>query len=790
MKFQDYFGNIENYFWTWDFEEATSANDDMVITIAEGNTIVYLPQLLEALQSFESIPPLGTLLLLFIATNADAPTALAQVRHQLLPQLDTFPQDPALLDYRNMLEESLAFLALISQLPATIKQGENRLLLLSSLIRQMHLRYRRDKILPLIKPKAPSPDKFIAFEQHFNDILPPRPLTPAIFKKDFTNIRLLARAIKTTQDLEEVLKNAGILNEPLVLAPALNTQPLAKEQHFVDELIAHQHTFPIGCLISYIWSGLNVPFHPSIPSQQALGGVSDLSNKGHFDQLLLSEFAYSETLFLVRIANNESLYYQREAPPQTEQMSRILLLDISIKNWGIPKILAHAVAIAISKHPKSNLLCQAFAIGEHYETLQYDSLVETIQSTGYLSGNLDAHKGLEAYFKENPPKKNQEIFFISSQEATQKPDMQRALAQYQAAIQYWVFTDATGKIDLYRHQNKSRRHLQKLVLPLENIWSKKRNMPMQTPSSNATHLLPLLLYPTKSKYTLTTDNKVFHIFKNFLLESFPDKRGWLIQYTNVPVASAYALGNTSHGHLQLLCYKGDEKQLNIIDIQQNTQASHNFDWRFGKKKMFVFHQKAFFIQMNSGVSTTFQLVDGQIKEEKAESPPPIVEQFSASYTSPVIKTQASKKNVIINVKRLYINRNKHLCINNNAYKLLHKNLLLSPDNNMDSWIAAQPHSTEPNVFYFTNGYQIVVHPLGIIMLGKPNQTGNFSYIYLPTIVQYHLGASTDTIFAGNPFFKHPVHSQTQDIVIFWETYIKPFIEDIIQYETQFNTPQP
>lgn len=790
MKFRDYFGNIENYFWTWDFEEATSANDDMVITIAEGNTIVYLPQLLEALQAFGSIPPLGTLLLLFIATNADAPTALAQVRNQLLPQLDTFPQDPALLDYRSMLEESLEFLALLGQLPAVIKQGESRLLLLSSLIRQMHLRYRRDKILPLIKAKAPSSDKFIAFEQHVNDILPPRPLTAAIFKKDFTNIRLLSRAIQTIKDLEAILKNDNILDESLALEPALNTQPLAKEQHFVDELIANQHTFPIGCLISYIWSGLNVPFNPSIPSRQALGGVSDLSNKGHFDQLLLSEFAYSETLFLVRIANNESLYYQREAPPQAEQMSRILLLDISIKNWGIPKILAHAIAIAISKHPKSSLLCQAFAIGEHYQALQYDSLGETVQSTGYLSSNLDAHQGLEAYFKENPPKKNQEIFFISSQEATQNPDIQRIIAQYQAAIQYWIFTDATGKIDLYRQQNKSRRHLQKLVLPLENIWSKKRNMSMQTPSSDTTNLLPLLLYPTKSKYTLTTENKVFYIFKNFLLESFPDQRGWLMHYTNVPVASAYALGYTSHNHLQLLCYKGDNGQLSIIDIQQNTEASYHFDWRFGRKKMFVFHQNAFYIQMNSGQSTSFQLIDGQIKEEKTDSPPPVAEQFSASYTSPVIKTQAFKKNVIINVKKLYINRNKHLCINNNAYKLLHKNLSLSPDNNMNTWVAAQPHSTEPNVFYFTNGYQIVVHPLGIIMLGKPNQMGNFSYIYLPTVVQYHLGASTERIFAGNPFFKHPVHSQTQEMTVFWETYIKPFIEDIIQYETQFNTPQP
>ena len=96
--------------------------------------------------------------------------------------------------------------------------------------------------------------------------------------------------------------------------PAITENNTQKD--YIDELIDNPKTFHSGSLVRRIWSGLNIPFQSVLPSKQPLGGISDLTNKGDFDKLLISEFANDDLVFLSRIANNEALYIQREIPPQ------------------------------------------------------------------------------------------------------------------------------------------------------------------------------------------------------------------------------------------------------------------------------------------------------------------------------------------------------------------------------------------------------------------------------------------------------------------------------------------
>src|SRR5690606_25553091 len=80
---------------------------------------------------------------------------------------------------------------------------------------------------------------------------------------------------------------------------------------FISELEAEPDTFHVAALIRRIWSGLAIPFHSSHPSIQPLGGVSDISNRGALDKLLISEYANDDLLFLSRLANGEALYINR-----------------------------------------------------------------------------------------------------------------------------------------------------------------------------------------------------------------------------------------------------------------------------------------------------------------------------------------------------------------------------------------------------------------------------------------------------------------------------------------------
>jgi preprotein translocase subunit SecB len=47
--------------------------------------------------------------------------------------------------------------------------------------------------------------------------------------------------------------------------------------------------------------------------EQPIGGISDMTNKGDFNRMLL-EFANEDEVFMNRVANNEALYIQRNTP--------------------------------------------------------------------------------------------------------------------------------------------------------------------------------------------------------------------------------------------------------------------------------------------------------------------------------------------------------------------------------------------------------------------------------------------------------------------------------------------
>ncbi len=79
-----------------------------------------------------------------------------------------------------------------------------------------------------------------------------------------------------------------------------------------------------------------------------VGGVSDITNRGPLDRLLLSELAHDDFALAVRVAMNEALYLRRESPPRTPHRERAILLDAGIRTWGVPRVFETAVALALA----------------------------------------------------------------------------------------------------------------------------------------------------------------------------------------------------------------------------------------------------------------------------------------------------------------------------------------------------------------------------------------------------------------------------------------------------------
>ncbi|MBI3890755.1 MAG: hypothetical protein HY303_04420 [Candidatus Wallbacteria bacterium] len=96
-----------------------------------------------------------------------------------------------------------------------------------------------------------------------------------------------------------------------------------------------------------LMAAVHVPRSLSSSEELQLGGVSDLTNRGPMDRLLVSELAHDDLTLAVRIALNEALYLRREAPPRNPPQRRGILFDSGIRLWGVPRLFAAAVGLAL-----------------------------------------------------------------------------------------------------------------------------------------------------------------------------------------------------------------------------------------------------------------------------------------------------------------------------------------------------------------------------------------------------------------------------------------------------------
>jgi hypothetical protein len=97
-----------------------------------------------------------------------------------------------------------------------------------------------------------------------------------------------------------------------------------------------------------LMAAVTLPRAVSEPDELPQGGVSDLTNRGPLDRLLLSELAHDDLTLAVRVATGAALYWRRERPPQPLPRQRSLLLESGLRSWGVPRVFSTAVALAVA----------------------------------------------------------------------------------------------------------------------------------------------------------------------------------------------------------------------------------------------------------------------------------------------------------------------------------------------------------------------------------------------------------------------------------------------------------
>jgi hypothetical protein len=121
-------------------------------------------------------------------------------------------------------------------------------------------------------------------------------------------------------------------------------------------------------------------------AEQPMGGFSDVASRGSPDRLLVSELAYDADTFALRVANQEALYLRRERPPRDRTRDTVVLLDTGIHLWGLPRIFALAVVLALRERRPPEARFRLFVLREG---VFREQRLETVAEVEELLGVLD-----------------------------------------------------------------------------------------------------------------------------------------------------------------------------------------------------------------------------------------------------------------------------------------------------------------------------------------------------------------------------------------------------------------
>lgn len=766
MEFYEYFQSYNDYFWQWE-------DNAEVIAIPNHNTIAYRDFVIDIFDKLapQGIPPFGALLLAITATNPNGHASIEAIHHIISKSLNTTDD--------LILAEAVSFLKILSSVPEQYKTGNKRLLLLQSIFENCH------NIIS-IKGSGRIINDYHSDKYQEGDLATRKDFNKNNYIRDFRVISLLKSKYEDEQAIIEKIAGLPEINEELSLHQE-NVNEENTQKDFVQELTDNGKTFYVGALIKQIWGGINIPAHSNKPSEQPIGGISDLTNKGDLDRLLLSEFANEDLVFLSRLANNEALYIQREVPPDNNNQHRIILIDLSLKNWGTPKTIAFAIMLAIAKHPKTNIQCHAFALGNGYYPISIENTEGIIEGLQLLDGSLHAANGLNQYLKDATPQKNTELIFITSTSALREPALLKTLDDHQHAINYWIHTDADGGIDIYRKQQKSKKHIQHILLPLEELWAKvpKAIAPIKIPVEEISYPILFRLPRNAKKIISVADGEIFQltpekaVLRLYNRSTGPYSKGWEMIYEKLPlITDQVEMGLSDTGEYILLILNQNKKEIVLVNLSTRNEKHISLNgWKANDSNGFIFQQQKFYhISRNGcwavdleGNLTSEKSIDYKIISDRQQE----LKQLTTKYNS--------SASVLKNVHVVFINEDNNLAVNVHEFSLV-KNTYIKLEKRFSQIRQHEAIKDDNNNFVFSDGSYVQINRSGMMTLRSSDT--NIPSIYIPLVLDAALGIATRDEFTGNEYY----YKERLFEIILKDSYRNSeLIESIIKQKTGFTS---
>lgn len=754
MTLDDYFQSYEDYFWQWE-------DKGEVIAIPEGATIAYRNQVesLVYILSQQRLPRFGSLLLAWIATNPQAKENLKHIEETLT---DFIHQEISDRTNKNLIENyetAIHFLTTLSEIPETYKQGEKRVLVFQAIFQDCHNCLSQKQSTAIFQGLS---------EEKIENYYQGKKL-PFHNKVCFRDLKTLAHLSQQFPTPAAILEQVGFLEKQEVDNIVFEEKKLIEQAKpatdLMQELLENPNTFQVGALVKQIWGSVHLPLHYHLPNQQPFGGVSDITNRGNFDKLLLSEFAHDDLIFISRLANNEALFFNREVPPSDTPYERYLLIDVSLKNWGNIKTILFAIATALRHHPKNTITHKVFALGDAPQEVFLEDIHGIIESLQVLGTSTHIAPTLEVFFQE-AFEKDKDVVLLTSESNYEHPAVQKILQQPQHHIDYLIQADQAGNIQTFKYKNKKRTFLQDSKLPLEVLWRRpEKPKEVVTLEDNKLQFpnFPILLpIPQVYRQLCIASDGVCFLFtkeKSLLKRNKENEHGkgleLLVQHLPFNPTSA-AIGLNQNQEYVLLMYSINQKELFLLNLFTKKNKVIPFpEWASRQAHFIFYHHQFYYIKDDQHWIIN---MEGKITKKQTESDflhfeqEKYIEKKSVQESS--FKT-VSRQPILKNIHKIYINENHNLVFNIHELRVVPRKtpfvgFAVKRNDSTLHQTTTTTNSFVHNIFYFKEGSKIITNPLGVVKLISSNP--DIPPFFILILVDGMLRAASEHEFSGNDYY--------------------------------------
>ncbi|MET3538847.1 hypothetical protein [Chryseobacterium limigenitum] len=795
MDLKQYFQSYENYFWEWttdqDVPDNTGYNENNLISIPNIGTIAYRAYIIEVLKEFQLIglPALNPLLLALYATN-EGYLDLKGIKIEMRKNPLTMQKYVG-----DWIKPAFQFLETLKSLPNNYKKGRNRILLLQTI-------FSNEFDAVSVKQSEYILNEYLRNPQKIANSAQKIALTVGTFSSDLRILASLNRKFPAAAIIIEAMKGFNDI-------PELEDEVIQEEttiennKDFIQELIEDPKTFQVGSLIKRIWSGLKIPMRHLSPGEQPIGGISDMTNKGELSRMLLSEFANEDEVFMNRVANNEALYIQREIPPEENIFERIILIDTSLKNWGTPKVLAFASAIAVIKHPKAHSECKVFALGQTNVAISLDKVEEVVDNLNQVSPVLEVSSALDRFFQEEHKEKDLEVFFITHQENLMNENIQRTIHENRDRLKFLVTTSADGELNFYKHHKGARKHVQKIVLPLKELWAnppqRRKNRDNDASSSGKITDLPLnypILFPTpthkiaqflyEGEFFILSNKK--QLLKTYLSDNYYNRDYYdyyktyhgsevLIENISLKPRGQFALAKNKQQQFILCQYQPDKKLISKLNVNTKEYSDLNVTGQnIPADSRLIYFGRSFYL-FHADVPSIFKInIDGNISIESVKNDAEIQKNDTKALAE-ISRLNYNGIKILSNFSKIGINTKGNLVVSGNELNKNYENSINFIKNKFEIKIFAEQNK---NKFTFPDGSEIITDSRGMLTFKSSN--GNIPTFYIPSTEQGFLSLSTNVEFGGSEYYL-PENTllKVKKMEDMYSEYLEKFINQILEY---------